>query len=341
MLSIFRYFFTDLGIDLGTANTIIFAEDRGFVLNQPSVIALDQSNRLVACGTDAKNMMGKTGNSIQVIRPLADGVIANFVAGEEMVKAFIRNASVSRFKIGKVVIGVPTGITEVEKQAVIESAEIAGAREVHLIAEPMAAAIGSNINVLDNKAHMVVDIGGGTTDIAVINLGGIVVDNTIRIAGDEMNEAVMRHLKQHYHLVIGEATSEKIKIRYGTVSKQYNGKSVDIRGMDLVSGLPRRLALPNSFLIDALQGIVDTIVHSIVSIFEKLPLNLVDDIVDSGIILTGGGALLKGLDELISEKTRLKVHVSSNAFYSVAEGTRRVLENFNHLRIVLMNDKRH
>jgi rod shape-determining protein MreB len=337
MYGLFKHIFTNLGVDLGTANTVVFAENKGYIVNQPSVIAFNNKSSVIAFGVDAKEMLGKTGESIRVIRPLADGVIADFIAGEEMVKAFIKSASVPRYRIGRIVMGVPTGITEVEKLAVIESAEQAGAREVYLIAEPMAAAIGIGLNVKGNEAHMVVDIGGGTTDIAVINYGGIVVDNTIRIAGDEMNEAIVRYFKNTYHLRIGEASAERLKMEYGTTSEKYNGKAVTIKGLDVQTGLPRQLVLTNAFFIEALKDVVNIIISAIVNTLERLPAELVNDIVDHGIILTGGGSLLKGLAEVICEKTSLPVNVADNALFSVAEGTRLILDDFYNYREILLS----
>jgi rod shape-determining protein MreB len=336
MYNIFRYIFTNLGIDLGTANTIVFADGKGYVVNQPSVIAFSKNSDVIAYGVEAKEMLGKTGDLIKVIRPLADGVIADFIAGEEMVKAFIKSASVSRYRIGKIVMGVPTGITAVEKMAVIESAEQAGAREVYLIAEPMAAAVGIGLDVKGKDAHMIVDIGGGTTDIAVITYGGIVVDNTIRIAGDEMNEAIVRYFKQKYRLRIGEQSAEQLKIDFGCVSEKYNGKAVTIRGLDSQTGLPRQILLPSSFFVEALQDIINMIISAVVNTLERLPAELVNDLVDRGIILTGGGSLLSGLAEIICEKTSLPVSVAENALFSVAEGTRIILDDFKNYECVLM-----
>lgn len=336
MYNFLKYIFTNLGIDLGTANTVVFAEKKGYIINEPSVIAFNKQYDVIAFGSEAKDMLGKTGDRIKVIRPLADGVIADFVAGEEMVKAFIRSASVAKYRIGKVVMGVPTGITEVEKLAVIESAEQAGSREVYLIAEPMAAAIGIGLDVKGKDAHMIVDIGGGTTDIAVINYGGIVVDNTIRIAGDEMNEAIVRYFKTKYNMRIGESTAERLKMSHGIVSEKYNGKAVTIKGLDIQNGLPRQLILTNSFFIEAMKDVVGTIISAIMNTLEKLPAELVNDLVERGIILTGGGSLLNGLDDIICEKTSLPVCVADNALYSVAEGTRLILDNFKNYQDILM-----
>jgi rod shape-determining protein MreB len=337
MLTFIKHIFTNLGIDLGTANTVVFTDTRGFVVNQSSVIAFNTNNDVIAFGNEAKEMLGKTGELIRVIRPLADGVIADFEAGEELVKSFIRSAEVPKYRIGKVVMGVPTGITEVEKIAVIESAEQSGAREVYLIAEPMAAAIGIGLDVQGKDAHMIVDIGGGTTDIAVITYGGIVIDNTIRVAGDELNEAIVRYFKNKYNMRIGEATAERLKIEFGTISEKYNGKAVTVKGLDVQTGLPRQLILSSSFFIEALQDVTDIIIAAIMNTLEKLPPELVNDLVDRGIILTGGGAMLRGLDDIIREKTSLPVNVAENALFSVAEGTRLILENFKTYRKMLTN----
>jgi rod shape-determining protein MreB len=337
MYNFLNSFFTHLGIDLGTANTIVYADGLGYVVNQPSVIAFKQGFKVLAFGHEAKEMLGKTGQAIRVIRPLADGVIADFEAGEELVKAFIRSANVPRYRIGRVIMGVPTGITEVEKIAVIESAEQAGAREVYLIEEPMAAAIGLGLDVKGKEAHMVVDIGGGTTDIAVINYGGIVVDNTIRVAGDELNEAIVRYFKNQYQLRIGESTAERMKIDFGTVSEKYNGKAVTVKGLDIKTGMPRQLILPSSFFIEALHDITEVIVNAVLNTLEKLPAELVNDLVDRGIILSGGGALLKGLDDLLRERTTLPVSVADNALFSVAEGTRLIIEDFKYYKNLLMS----
>lgn len=326
---------TNLGVDLGTANTIVFADRKGYVINQPSVIALNDAEEVVAFGADAKLMLGKTGKYIHVVRPLADGVIADFTAGDAMVREFIRSAHVSRFRIGRVVVGVPTGITDVERRAVIESAEMAGAREVYLVAEPMAAAIGTGLDVTGRDAHMIVDIGGGTTDIAVINYGGIVVDNTIRIAGDEMNESIVRFLKNHYHLTVGEASAERMKIEYGTVSKKYNSQVLAVKGVDSFSGMPRQLELSNSFFIDALAEVTETVVRAVLRTLEQLPPDLCEDILQQGIILAGGGALLRGLQETIRDRIRVPVSVADDALFCVAEGTRRILEDFDHFKPVL------
>lgn len=334
MLKLFRKIFTNIGVDLGTANTIVYVAEKGFVVNEPSVIAYKSKGSVIAIGRDAKYMFGKTHKGITVIRPLADGVIADFVAGEELIKSFIRLAEIPRFFINDIVIGVPTGVTSVEKRAVIESAESAGARRVYLVSEPMAAAIGVGINVLGSNACMIVDIGGGTTDIAVINYGGIVVDNTIRIAGDEMNEAIIRYIKNTYNLRIGESTAERLKIEYGVVGDQPEIK-FQIKGLDAQSGLPRQIDVDSTLFKDALKDVLNTMINSILTTLDKLPPELASDVIDRGIILTGGGALLKGLDTYLRDIVNLPVSRPGNALYCVAEGTRKILENFEMFKPVL------
>jgi len=277
MFRIFQKIFTNIGVDLGTANTIVYVAEKGFVVNEPSVIAYKSKGTVIAIGRDAKTMFGKTHKGITLVRPLADGVIADFVAGEEMIKSFIRLADIPRFFINDIVIGVPTGVTSVEKRAVIESAESSGARHVYLVSEPMAAAIGVGINVLGSNACMIVDIGGGTTDIAVINYGGIVVDNTIRIAGDEMNEAIIRYVKNTFNLRIGETTAERLKIEYGIVGDQPD-VDFQIKGLDAQSGLPRQIDVKSQIFKEALKDVLNTVINSILTTLDKLPPELASDV---------------------------------------------------------------
>lgn len=336
MISVFRPLFKDLGIDLGTANTVIFLNKQGFIINEPSVVAIGPGGKTVALGKEAKEMMGKIGEAVQVIRPLADGVIADFHAGDAMVRGFIKSAKIQRFMIGRVIMGVPTGITEVEKRAIVESAESAGAREVYLVAEPMAAAIGIGIDINASHANMIVDIGGGTTDIAVINYGGIVVDNTIRVAGDELNEAIVRHMRNKYNMKIGEVTAERIKIEYGCVNPGNTTEKFIVKGLDTTNGLPRQLELPLTFFPEALNDVLGTIISAILNTLEILPEELSSDIIDRGIILTGGGSLLKGLDDLILEKTNLPVSIADNPLYTVAIGTSEILYDFKKFKNVFV-----
>jgi rod shape-determining protein MreB and related proteins len=334
MFRIFRRIFSNIGIDLGTANTIVYVAEKGFVVNEPSVIAYKSKGNVLAIGKEAKEMFGKTHKGITVIRPLADGVIADFVAGEEMIRSFIRLAEIPRFFLNNIVIGVPTGVTSVEKRALIESAESAGARRVYLVSEPMAAAIGVGINVLGSNACMIVDIGGGTTDIAVINFGGIVVDNTIRVAGDEMNEAIIRYVKNRYNLRIGETSAEKLKMDFGMVG---DGPELEfqLKGLDAQTGLPHQIDVTSQLFKEALKDVLNTIINSILTTLDKLPPELASDVIDRGIILTGGGSLLKGLDSYLREIVNLPVSRPGNALYCVAEGTRKILENFEMFKPVL------
>lgn len=335
MFGILKNIFTNIGVDLGTANTIVYVDNKGFVINEPSIIAYKNPNTVICVGSEAKEMFGKTHSGITVIRPLADGVIADFVAGEEMIKAFIKQAEIPRFFIKDIVVGVPTGVTSVEKRAVIESAELAGARRVHLVSEPMAAAIGVGINVLGSNACMIIDIGGGTTDIAVINYGGIVVDNTIRIAGDEMNEAIIRHAKNAFNMRIGEMTAERLKIEYGAVGETPEVEFM-LKGLDVQTGLPRQIDVTTGFFREALKDVLNTMVNSILTTLDKLPPELATDVIDRGIILTGGGALLKGLDTYLRDIVNLPVSKPGNALFCVAEGTRKILEDFNTYKSVMV-----
>lgn len=334
MFGILNKVFTNIGVDLGTANTIVFVANKGFVVNEPSIIAYKNKNHVICVGTEAKEMFGKTHKDITVVRPLADGVIADFIAGEEMIKAFIKQAEIPRFFINNVIVGVPTGCTSVEKRAVVESAELAGARAVHLVSEPMAAAIGVGINVLGSNACMIVDIGGGTTDIAVINYGGIVVDNTIRVAGDEMNEAIIRFVKNTYSLRIGEATAERLKIEYGQIGRGEPRRFV-IKGLNIQTGLPNQVEVTSAIFQDALKDVLNTMINSILATLDKLPPELASDVIDRGIILTGGGSLLGGMDSYLRDIVNLPVSKPGNALYCVAEGTRKILENFDLFKSVL------
>ncbi|MBN2423510.1 MAG: rod shape-determining protein [Calditrichaceae bacterium] len=329
--------FKNIGIDLGTANTIVYIYDKGYVVNEPSVIAFKNNSTVFSIGFEAKEMIGKTHRDIRVIRPMADGVIADFTAGEAMLREFIKMAEVPSFMINKIVIGVPTGITSVEKKAVIDSAVMAGARRVHLVSEPMAAAIGVGLNVLDSNANLIIDIGGGTTDIAVINYGGIVLDNTLRIASDEMNEAIVRFVKNRYHLRIGDITAEKIKIEHGIAHESMEEKTFTLKGIDYQTGLPRQLVVSNKMFLEALSGILNAITNAIIATLDQLPPELAGDIIDRGIVLTGGGSLLRGLDVRLREILNVPVSRPGNALLCVAEGTRKILESFDTYEQLLMS----
>jgi len=336
MLFLLKSLYFDLGIDLGTTNTIVFANKKGFVIDQASYVALNQNHELVALGDSAKEMMGKTDSSINVVRPLADGVIADFEAGDALIKGFINSAKIPRFRVGRVVMGVPTGVTEVEKRAMIESAKYAGAKEVYLVAEPMAAAIGSGLDIKGKNANMIVDIGGGTTDIAVINYGGIVVDNTIRTAGDELDNSIRTYLRRKYNVKIGEVTAEKLKIQFAKLTGESEGEIFSLKTLDYVSGVAKKYEFPVILFQDALQEVIGEIVSAILHVLEILPPELSSDIIDRGIILTGGGSLLTGLDTIIQEKTELHVTVPENPLFTVAMGTKEILSDFKRYEDVLM-----
>jgi len=331
----FNFFLKNLGIDLGTANTIVYVDGKGYAVNEPSIIAYKENNSVLAVGHPAKEMMGRAHQGIKVIRPMADGVIADFEAGEDLIKSFINMAEVPGFLINRVVVGVPSGVTSVEKKAVIESAHAAGARHVYLVSEPMAAAIGMGMDVMSGDAHMIVDIGGGTTDIAVINYGGIVIDNTIRIASDEMDEALVRFMRNRYNLSIGEKTAESIKIQHGTVNGTYT--KFEIRGIDTVDNIPRAITLSSSIFKTAFESVLNAISDAIIETLEQLPPELAGDIVDRGIVFAGGGSMLKGLDGWLREKLNIPVSRPDNALFCVAEGTRKILEDFDEYKSILLN----
>jgi len=330
-------FHIDLGIDLGTANTIIYAKKKGFVCNQASYIALDQENKLVAIGNAAKRMMGKTPPSIKVVRPLMDGVISDFEAGDAFIKGSIKQAKISKIRIGRVVMGVPTQASEVEKMAMIKSAVLAGAKKVHLIAEPMAAAIGLNQNVMGGSAHMLVDIGGGTTDIAVINYGGIVVDNTIRIAGDDLDKAIASYLKHKYNIKIGLVTAEKLKTQFITLFETNDSDVFTFKSIDAVKGMVKKFEFPVEIFKEAIKEVIDEIINAILHVLEILPAELCSDIINCGITLTGGGSQLPGLDSMIKKETGVIVHVAENPLFSVADGMKKVLHDFKYYNKIIMH----
>ena len=334
----FKSIFIDLGIDLGTANTIVYAKNRGILVNEPSYIAFDRKHRLIALGEEAKKMWGRTSSSsIDIKRPMVDGVVADFIAGDAMIRGFIRSAKISKIRIGKVVMGVPTGATSVEKRSMIASAKAAGARRVYLISEPIAAAIGLGLDIKGRKANMVVDIGGGTTDIAVVNYGGIVVDNTIRVAGDELDKAIKNYLRKEYNIRIGDIAAEKLKIKRATISDSYKGKKFSIRTLDHISGGVRIFELPAIWFKDALKDVIQAILTAILHVLESLPVELASDIIDRGMILTGGGALLTGLSTLIKNKTNLPIIVPDDPLMSVAKGISEVIKDLKNYQDVLIS----
>jgi len=327
-------FSNDIGIDLGTANTLVYVRDRGIVLREPSVVAIQAgTNRVLAVGEEAKRMLGRTPGSIVAIRPLKSGVIADFEITEAMLRYFIRKVHNRRTMVRpRVIIAVPSGITEVEKRAVKDSATHAGAREVYLIEEPMAAAIGVGLPVQEPAGNMIVDIGGGTTEVALISLAGIVFSRSVRVGGDEMDEAIVQHMKRVYNLMIGERTAEEVKISLGSAYPMGEETTMEVKGRDLVAGLPKTLTITSEEIREALQEPVSTIVEAVRITLERCPPELAADLVDRGLILAGGGALLRGLDKLIAEQTGLPVHVADDPLSAVAEGTGVVLHELNFLR---------
>ncbi len=333
----------NIGIDLGTANTVVFVKDRGIILREPSVVAIDKNSRqLMAIGKEAKLMVGRTPGNIIAMRPLRDGVIVDFEITEQMIRRFIKKVYPNRwssFFKPRIIIGAPYGITNVERRAIIEASIQAGAKETYLIEEPMAAAIGANLPIEEPTGNMVVDIGGGTTEVAVISLSGIVVAKSIRVAGDEMDQAIVNHCRKNYNLLIGERTAESIKIQLGSAYPKVKEKEIEVNGRDLVTGLPRTFTLTSSEIRHALLEPVNTIVQTIRLTLEQTPPELSVDVSNNGIYLTGGGAMLKGLDTYITEETSLKVVVVEDPLSSVAYGTGKVLEDLDRYKRVLIAEK--
>ena len=324
----------DLAIDLGTANTLIYARGLGVVLDEPSVVAVNVNDgRPVAVGLEAKRMMGRTPNHIKSIRPLKDGVIADFDVCEKMLRYFIQKVHASKWSKPRMVICVPSGITGVEQRAVQDAAEYAGARKpVHIIEEPMAAAIGADLPVHEPSGNMIVDIGGGTTEVAVISLGGIVTAQSVRVAGDELDDAVMQYVKKEFSLAIGDRTAEEIKIQMGSAWPMEEELTADIRGRDLVSGLPRTIQLTTEHIRESLAEPVDAIVDAVKTTLDKTPPELAADIMEDGITLTGGGALLGGLRQRLEHETGMPIRVAEEPLYSVVIGSGRALENIDAMR---------
>ena len=324
-------FSQDIGIDLGTANTLVFVKGKGIVIREPSVVAVDQRSnppKVVAVGSEAKEMIGRTPGSITAVRPLKDGVIADFEITAEMLKAFIRRAvSASPFSRARVMICIPSGVTEVERRAVYDAAKSAGAKFISLIEEPMAAAIGAGLPVGDATGSMVVDIGGGTAEVAVISLGDIVTSRSIRVAGNTFDEAIIAYIKKKYNLLVGDRTAEEIKVKIGS-AYPYDGEgAMHIKGRNLMDGLPKHVEITSEEVREALADCVDSIVESVKLTLEKTPPELASDIIDHGIMLTGGGALLRGLDKLIAEQTRIPVVVAEKPLDCVVDGTGICLES--------------
>ncbi len=332
----------DMGIDLGTANTLVHVKGRGIVLSEPSVVAIQRdTNEVLAVGEEAKQMIGRTPGNVIAIRPLKDGVIADYDVTQAMLKHFISKALDKKSYIRpRVVIGVPSGVTEVEKRAVIDAAIQAGAREAYLIEEPMAAAIGAGLPVHEPTGNMIVDIGGGTTEVAVISLGGIVTSRSIRVGGDEIDEAIIQYVKKTYNLMIGERTAEEIKMTIGTAIEPTYNETMDIRGRDLVSGLPKTLSLKASEVQVALSEPISSIIEAVKITLEKTPPELAADIMDRGIVMAGGGSLLRDLDTLISKETGMPVYIAEDALSCVGEGTGKSLESIEFLKKIAMSSRR-
>jgi rod shape-determining protein MreB len=335
-------FSKDVGIDLGTANTLVYVKDKGIVINEPSVVAVNKkTGQILAIGKEARKMVGKTPAHIVVTRPLVDGVVSDFETTEQMLKYFIEKVHKDGFTLfprPRVVVGIPSGVTEVEKRAVIDATINAGAREAYLIDEPMAAAIGARLPVQEPAGNMIVDIGGGTTEVAVISLGGVVVSRSLRIAGDEMNEDIIRYARNEHNLLLGERTAEDTKINIGNAYRQDKDKAEEmpIRGRDLISGLPKEVYLTEDEARRAMAKSIKIIINNVKSAVEEAPPELVGDIMQKGIILAGGGGLIKGLNKLISEQTEMPVHKMEDPLTAVVRGIGIVLENLDQLKDVLI-----
>ncbi len=339
----FGNFSKDVGIDLGTANTLVYVKGKGIVINEPSVVAINKkTGQVLAIGREAKKMVGKTPGHIVANRPLVDGVVSDFEVTEQMLKYFIDKVhrdSFTLFPRPRVIVGIPSDVTEVEKRAVIDATLNAGAREAYLIDEPMAAAIGARLPVQDAAGNMVVDIGGGTTDIAVISLGGVVASRNLRIAGDEMNEDIIRYCRDEFNLLIGEKTAEDVKIAIGSAYPQKERLQMPVRGRDLVSGLPKEVMIDDEQVREALSRSIRIIVNNIKTTIEETPPELLSDIMQRGIILAGGGSLIRGLDRLVADQTEMPVRMMEDPLTAVVRGTGIVLEDLETLREVLVENQ--
>jgi rod shape-determining protein MreB len=336
---VFNKFSKDIGIDLGTANTLVYVKGKGIMINEPSVVAVNQKTKqILAIGEEAKRMVGRTPGHIVATRPLVDGVISDFEVTEQMLRYFIEKVHPTMFGFlsrPRVIVGIPSGVTEVEKRAVQDATLNAGAREAYLIEEPMAAAIGSRLPVQDPSGSMIVDIGGGTSEIAVISLGGIVISKSIRVAGDEMNENIIQFARDEFNLLLGERTAEDVKIKIGSAYGMKEKLKTQIKGRDLVTGLPKEVTITDDQVRDAISRSVKTIVNNVKNAVEETPPELVADIMEQGITLAGGGALLRGLDQLIAEETQMPVHIADDPLTAVVRGAGIVLEDLQNLREVL------
>ncbi len=341
-MGLFSGFVKDLGIDLGTANTLVYIKGKGIVAREPSVVAIQANTKQVlAVGEEAKKMIGRTPGSIIAIRPLKDGVIADFDVTKNMLKYFIRKATKRRtFFQPRVVVCIPSGVTEVEKRAVEEAAIHAGARDAYLIEEPMAAAIGAGLPVQEPTGSMIVDIGGGTTEVAVISLGGIVTSKSIRVGGDELDESIVNFIKKEYSLMIGERTAEDVKINIGSADINSGETNMEIRGRDMITGLPKTVNVSSLEIYSAMKDPIYNILDAIKSTLEKTPPELASDIMELGIMLTGGGALLDGLDRLIIKETGMPVHIAEQPLDCVAIGTGKALDSIEILKKTISNNRR-
>ncbi|EAH9944707.1 rod shape-determining protein [Campylobacter coli] len=332
------FFSSDMGIDLGTANTLVLVKDKGIVINEPSVVAVERERygsraKILAVGKEAKDMVGKTPGNIEAIRPMKDGVIADFDMTEKMIRYFIEKTHRRKsFLRPRIIISVPYGLTQVERKAVRESALSAGAREVFLIEEPMAAAIGANLPIQEPKGNLVVDIGGGTTEIGVISLGGLVISKSIRTAGDKLDTSIVNYVKEKYNLIIGERTSEEIKIAIGSAIQLPKELSMVVKGRDQVSGLLSRIELTSEDVREAMREYLKEIADALKMVLEMMPPDLASDIVENGVVLTGGGALIRGLDKYLSEIVRLPVYIADEPLLAVAKGTGKALEEISLLQ---------
>ena len=332
----------DIGIDLGTANILVTLKGKGIVLKEPSVVAIDRkTGEILATGNEAKEMLGRTPENIKAVRPMKDGVIADFTATQLMLKNIIKKVC-QRYNAGRprVVVGVPSGITEVEERAVEEAVLHAGAKEVYLIEEPMAAAIGANLDVAEPTGNIIVDIGGGTTEVAVISLGGIVVSNSLRTAGDELDQDVLNYIKREMNLAIGDITAEQIKMEIGCATPLMTEASMEISGRDLTTGLPRNAVITSTEVEEAMKESILEIVDIIKATLERTPPELASDIVEKGIVLAGGGALIKNIDKLISLKTEMPVYIAEEPLECVVKGTGKTLEDLEKLKDILVNARR-
>ena len=333
-----------MGIDLGTANTLVYVSGKGIVLQEPSVVAIDQDLKIpLAVGEEAKKMLGRTPGNVIALRPLRDGVIADFDTAELMLKHFIRRVHEGRTLVApRIVIGIPSGVTGVERRAVMEAASQAGARDVRLIDEPIAAAIGAGLPVAEATGNMIIDIGGGTTEVAVLSLQGTVLSESVRVAGDELNEAIIQYMKKVHNLVIGERTAEDIKIQIGSAypTLENDDTTMEVRGLHLLSGLPRTITIKGPEVRESMSEPLSVIVEAVKRTLERTPPELAADIIDRGIMLAGGGALMKGLDTLISHETGIVTHVAADPLSCVVLGTGRVLENFKQLERVFSGRSR-